>query len=198
MRSSRVGSSTPTRRSCRYANPFPDTADAAAVARARTFLRQFAGSERIYQFMLAEAAKANPSIQFNEKVAGQRAVRRRSYEVPGAFTKGGAAFMLTAFKTVDKYLKGESWVVGEDAGQVDKAKLVAELRLATRPTMSRTGAVSYRRLKSRATAGVKDAAAKLAALSGNQSPLLALFSIVSQNTAVALRTSASASSRCRS
>jgi type VI secretion system protein ImpL len=31
----------------KYANPFPDFADAIAVAKARTFLRQFAGSERI-------------------------------------------------------------------------------------------------------------------------------------------------------
>ena len=36
--------------------------------------------------------------------------------------------MLNAFKTVDKYLSGESWVVGEDAGGVDKAKLVADLQ----------------------------------------------------------------------
>jgi len=35
-------------------------------------------------------------------------------------------------------------------------------------------------------AGVKDAAAKLAVLSGNQSPLLALFSVASQNTNVPL------------
>src|SRR6185503_11175303 len=52
----------------KYANPFPDTADAAAVAKGRKFLRQFAGSERIYQFMLAEAAKTNPPAQFNKKV----------------------------------------------------------------------------------------------------------------------------------
>ncbi len=169
-----------------YANPFPDSADAIAVARARTFLHQFAGSERIYQFMLAEAAKQNPGIQFNRKVAGSAQFVVDAYEVPGAFTKGGATFMLNAFKTVDKYLKGESWVVGDDASQVDKAKLAAELqaRYATdyvahwKRFLQSASVVRY--------TGVKDAAAKLAALSGNQSPLLALFSTVSQNTAVPL------------
>jgi type VI secretion system protein ImpL len=169
-----------------YANPFPDTADAAAVSRARSFLRQFAGSERIYQFMLAEAAKKNPAIQFNRKVPGSAQFVVDAYEVPGAFTKGGAVFMLDAFKTVDKYLKGESWVVGEDAGQVDKAKLVAELQ----GRYSNDYIAQWKRFLQSASvvryAGVKDAAAKLAALSGNQSPLLALFSIASQNTGIPL------------
>ena len=111
----------------RYANPFADTADVAAVAKARKFLRQFAGSESIYQFMLAEANKANPPIQFNKKLASAAPYVVDAYEVPGAFTKGGSVFMLAAFKTVDKYITGENWVVGDDASGGDKAKLVADL-----------------------------------------------------------------------
>ncbi|HTE47910.1 MAG TPA: ImcF-related family protein, partial [Gemmatimonadaceae bacterium] len=170
----------------RYANPFPDSADAVAVARARRFLRQFAGSERIYQFMLAEASKTNPSIQFNKKFAGSAPFVLDTYEVPGAFTKGGSVFMLGAFKTVDKYLKGESWVVGDDAAQVDQAKLVADLK----SRYSVDYIAHWRKFLQSASItryqNIKDAATKLAALSGNQSPLLALFSTVSQNTAVAL------------
>ena len=94
--------------------------------------------------------------------------------------------MLNAFKTVDKYLKGESWVVGDDAAQVDKAKLVAALQ----SQYSADYAAQWRRFLQSASvsryANVKDAAAKLAVLSGNQSPLLALFSTVSQNTALPL------------
>jgi type VI secretion system protein ImpL len=170
----------------RYSNPFPDSADVAAVAKARKFLRQFAGSESIYQFMLAEAAKTNPAIQFNKKVAGAAPYVVDSYEVPGAFTKGGSVFMLGAFKTVDKFITGESWVVGEDAGGVDKAKLVADL--SARYAADYAG--HWRKFLSSASvarySNVKDAAQKLSILSGNQSPLLALFSIVSQNTAVPL------------
>ncbi len=166
----------------RYGNPLPDTVDAAAVTKARAFLRQFAGSERIYQFMLAEAAKTNPSVQFNRKVAGSVPYVVDAYEVPGAFTKGGFAFMLNAFKTVDKYLVGENWVVGEGVAGVDKAKLVGDLRARYvtdyiahwRKFLSSASVARY--------GGVKDAAQKLAILSGNQSPLLALFSVASQNT----------------
>ena len=169
-----------------YGNPLPDSADAGAVARARTFLRQFAGSERIYQFMLSEASKANPSVQFNRDVAGSAPFVSDTYEVPGAYTKKGAAFMFSAFKTVDKYLTGENWVVGDGAATVDKAKLAAELR--GRYVTDFTA--QWRKFLQSATvsryAGIKDAAQKLRAFSGNQSPLLALFSIVSQNTDISV------------
>jgi type VI secretion system protein ImpL len=166
----------------RFANPFPDTADRATVDHARAFLRGFAGSERIYQFILAEAAKTNPAIQFNRLIPGSAQWVNDSYEVPGAFTKGGAAFVTTALKGVDKYLKGEAWVVGEEVGQIDQNKLVADLRdkYTTdyiehwRQFLANASLVRY--------ASVKDAAAKLTAISGNSSPLLALFSIASQNT----------------
>src|SRR5262245_49991962 len=170
----------------RYANPFPSSADVAAVGRARSFLRQFAGSERIYQFMLAEAAKKNPAVQFNKTVAGSSPYVVETHDVPGAFTKGGATFMLAAFKTVDKYISGESWVVGEDAGGVDKAKLVSELQ----SRYAADYAAQWRKFLASAQvvhyAGVRDAAAKLTVLSGNQSPLLALFSVASQNTNIPL------------
>ena len=69
---------------------------------------------------------------------------------------------------------------------VDKAKLVAELQ----SRYSDDYTAQWRKFLSSAQVtrygGVKDAAAKLAVLSGNQSPLLALFSVASQNTSVAL------------
>ncbi len=170
----------------RYANPFPDTADVAAVEKGRSFLHQFAGSEHIYQGMLAEAAKTNPSVQFNKSVAGSAPYVVDGYEVPGAFTKGGAAFMLDAFKKVDKYLSGEGWVVGEDVSGIDKAKLVADLQGRYASDYS----AQWRKFLSQAQVihydGVKDAARKLTVLSSNQSPLLALFSVASQNTAIDL------------
>src|SRR5207248_11146722 len=128
-------------------------------------------------------AKKNPSIQFNRRVAGSAQFVVDNYEVPGAFTKGGAVFMLAAFKTVDKYLKGESWVVGDEGTQIDQAKLAAELQARYAADYT----AQWKRFLQSASvvrySGVKDAAAKLAGLSGNQSPLLALFSLVSHNTA---------------
>jgi type VI secretion system protein ImpL len=170
----------------RYANPFTDTADVSAVTHARSFLRQFAGSERIYQFILAEAAKTNPAIQFNRRVPGSSQFVVDPYQVPGAFTKGGSVFVLSALKTIDKYLTGESWVVGDGGTPVDQAKLVADLRAR----YTADYASHWRHFLQSASVtrygGIRDAAQKLAVLSGNQSPLLALFAIASQNTAIAL------------
>jgi type VI secretion system protein ImpL len=171
-------------RELQFFNPFPERADEAAVARGRAFLRQFSGSERIYQFMLAEANKASPSIQFNKKFPGSAAYLVDTYEVPGAFTKSGFAFMQGAFKTVDRFLQGESWVVGEDAQQVDKAKLVADLRARYAAEYADHWRRYLRGASVSRYANVRDAAQKLTVLGGNQSPLLELFSIAARNTGV--------------
>src|SRR5262249_47617862 len=71
------------------------------------------------------------------------------------------------------------------ASGMDKAKLVADLQ--TRYSDDYSG--QWRKFLSSAQVtrynGVKDAAAKLAVLSGNQSPLLAVFSVPSQKTPIA-------------
>ena len=167
-----------------YWNPFPERADSAAVARGRSFLKQYAGSERIYQYMLAEANKASQSLQFNRKYPGTAAFLVDSYEVPGAFTKPGYAFMQNAFKTVDRFLQGESWVVGEDAQPVDKAKIVADLRSRYASDYVENWRRFLRGASIARYANVRDAAQKLTVLSGNQSPLLSLFSVAARNTAV--------------
>src|SRR5262249_50549645 len=95
-------------------------------------------------------------------------------------------FMLNALKGVDKYVSGERWVIGDEASNVDTKKLVADLKAQ----YATEYAAQWRKfLQSAAVvryANVKDAAAKLAVLSGNQSPLLSLLSTASQNTAIAL------------
>ena len=72
--------------------------------------------------------------------------------------------------------------VGFNVRIFDKAKLVGELRTRYLTDF----AAQWRKFLQSATvsryAGIKDAAQKLRAFSGNQSPLLALFSIASQNT----------------
>lgn len=164
----------------RFGNPYVLSADAGFVDRARAFLRQFAGSERIYQFMIAEADKANPPVQFNQGIVSD------AHVVTGAYTKAGWAFMDNALKTVDRFLSGEPWVMGEGTAisPADKAKLVAELRAR----YATDYADQWRRFLQGATvqryAGLRDASDKLRTLSGNQSPLLALFSLVSRNTDV--------------
>ena len=51
-------------------NPYTSENDGVAVERARRYLAQFAGFERVYQAMLADAAKTSPPINFNRQFPG--------------------------------------------------------------------------------------------------------------------------------
>ena len=166
-------------------NPYSGQSDSAAVVKARVYLQQFAGTERVYSFMLAEAGKSNPSINFNRKFPGSAQAVIDAYEVQGAFTKGGYDFMKDAIRHADRYFNGEPWVLGEQgAGNIDRAKLEQEIHdryvgdfvKEWRNYLKGASVVRY--------SGLKDASTKLALLSGNQSPLLALMWLASQNTAV--------------
>ena len=55
-------------------NPYSSEYDTLVVARARNYISQFSGVERVYRFMLAEADKANPPINFNKKFPGSAEV----------------------------------------------------------------------------------------------------------------------------
>lgn len=169
----------------KFSNPYSSDNDAVAIDRARAYLNQFAGSRRVYQFMLAEASRANPPINFNKQLPGSADVVVVPREVPGAFSKKGWAFMQDAIKNADKYFAGERWVLGPDAGaNIDRAKLEQELRAfynadfkdAWRAFLASANVVRY--------GSIKEAAVKLAKTSGPTSPLLALFAVVSQNTGV--------------
>ena len=167
------------------ANPYGSDNDAPAIERGRRYLAQFAGIERVYQNMLADAAKANPPIQFNRRFPGSAEVVIDTREVAGAFTKGGWTFMKDALRHADKYFSGEQWVLGDQtAANFDRARLEQQLRdryvgdfiAQWRGYLKAATVVRY--------AGIPDAAKKLNLLAGNQSPLLALFWLASQNTAV--------------
>jgi type VI secretion system protein ImpL len=167
------------------ANPYGSDNDGMAIERGRRYLAQFAGIERVYQNMLADAGKTNPSLQFNRRFPGSAEVVVDTREVGGAFTKGGWAFMKDALRHADKYFSGEQWVLGDQAvANFDRARIEQQLRdryVADfigqwRAYLKAANVVRY--------AGIPDAAKKLNLLAGNQSPLLALFWLASQNTAV--------------
>ena len=168
-----------------FGNPYQYEPDGTGVARARALLRQFTGSERIYQFMLSEAGKGKASVQFNQLYPGAAAAVTDGYTVPAAFTTAGWQFMQDALKHVDRYFAGESWVLGEQSGgAADVAQASAELRARYRSDYEQQWRTFLRSARVVGYAGVADAARKLAILSGNQSPLLQLFLLVAQNTAV--------------
>ncbi|MCX6624984.1 MAG: hypothetical protein NTY38_28775, partial [Acidobacteria bacterium] len=166
-------------------NPFSSENDASTVDRSRRYLAQFSGTERVYQFMLAEASRRNPSVNFNQKFPGSAETVENRKDVVGAFTKAGWGFMQGAIKRADQFFGGEKWVLGDYAPTaIDRGKLEKELTdrftvdyiAAWRAYINNSRVMPY--------AGLKDAATKLNQLSGNQSPLLALFWLASQNTGV--------------
>jgi hypothetical protein len=108
-----------------------------------------------------------------------------SMEVPGAFTKAGWAAMRENLAKADTFFGGERWVLGDyAAAKPDAARIEEELRnryvadyiARWREFMNSSRVVRY--------AGLKDAAKKLNTLSGAQTPLMALFWVVAQNTSV--------------
>ncbi len=166
-------------------NPYSSENDTLVVARARNYISQFSGVERVYQFMLAEAAKSNPSINFNRKFPGSAETVIDRVEVAGAYTKGGWNFMQDALKNLPKYFSGEQWVLGqENASNVDLTKTATDLTARYqqdfiaqwRAFLKGGNVVRYN--------GLADASQKLLKLSGNQSPLLGLMCVAAQNTAV--------------
>ncbi len=167
----------------KQANPFSSENDTLAIARARAYLNQFAGIERVYQSMLAEASNKNRSINFNRQFPGSAEVVFNSREIAGAYTKAGWDFMQNAIRNADRYFRGEQWVLGDQgSANIDRAKLEQQLRdrynadfiAQWRLFLKSTSIVRY--------ASIPDAAGKLYKLSSNQSPLLALFCLASQNT----------------
>jgi type VI secretion system protein ImpL len=139
----------------------------------------------VYQNMLADASRGNPSLQFNRRFPGSAEVVIDTHEVSGAFSKGGWTFMKDALRHADKYFSGEQWVLGDQtAANFDRGKLEQQLRdryvadfiAQWRAYIKAAAVVRY--------TGIPDASKKLTLLAGNQSPLLALFWLASQNTAV--------------
>ena len=168
-----------------HGNPFSDQNDASAIDRARQHLSKFSGAEQIYQFMLADASRRARKINFNEQFPGSAEVVVNNRDVPGAFTKAGWTVMQDNIRKSDKFFGGERWVLGDYASaKPDTGKLEEDLRnryltdyiARWREFMRNSSVVRYSNLK--------DAATKLDKLSNSQTPLMALFWVATQNTAV--------------
>jgi type VI secretion system protein ImpL len=169
----------------RAENPFATENDSAAIEKARHYLAQFAGTERVYAFMAADAAKHGSPVNFNRQFPGSAAVVLEAHEVAPIFSKAGWDFMRDALQHADRYFNGERWVLGDrEAAQIDQARLERDLRNRYYADFVREWRLYIKSASVVPYTDVKDAAAKLAQISGNQSPLLALLSLVSQNTAV--------------
>ena len=170
----------------KHGNMFSSENDSAAIERARRYLNQFAGAERVYQFMLAEAGRKHPAVNFNKQFPGSAQVIINNRDIPGAFTKAGYAFMMDAIKNWEKFFEGEEWVLGPRASAaVDRAKIEPELLARYRTDFLGNWREYLRSSTIVRYASVQDAAQKLGLMSNNASFLLALLCVASENTAAA-------------
>jgi type VI secretion system protein ImpL len=167
------------------ANPFSSNNDTLAIARARTYLSQFAGIERFYLPLLSKAAEKNPDVSFSEQFRDAASVVVSPHKVRGAFTRGGFQFMQQAMQNPSLYMAGEEWVLGKaTASELDPATLQQKMRERYyqdftnewRTVLQTSAVVHY--------TDFSDAGHKLEILTGPTSPLLELFWFISHNTDV--------------
>ena len=166
-------------------NPYSANGDSAAIDHTRLYLSRFSGLERVYQFLLAEAAKHGPAVTFNQKFPGTAEILLSPHPVAYAYTKEGSDFLKSEIRKAN--FGGEQWVLGNYQSQaVDKdAMMNGILALYAkdyinqwRAVLKTSRLVPYRDLK--------DASAKLSQLTGSSAPILALFWWTAQNTAIDL------------
>ncbi|MDR3698274.1 MAG: ImcF-related family protein [Candidatus Sulfopaludibacter sp.] len=166
-------------------DPFPPDADVAAVTQARRYLDQFPGLERVYAFVMAEAAKRDRPLSFNRRFPESGQVLTESYEVPAQFTRGGWDFVHGAILPGERYLAGEVWVVGDHAApDVDRSRLAGDLSERYRADFAQAWREYLHGGMLARFTSLKDAAAKLASLAGEKSPLQEWLNLAAQNTAV--------------
>ena len=169
----------------RNGNPFSPSNDAGAIGLSRAYLAKFSGVERVYRFLIAEGAKKNPTVSFNQKFPGTAEAVSSSVPVEWAYTKDGWKFMQDQIKRQN--FGGEPWVLGPDQGAgIDRAAMEKGiLDLYTRDYIQKWRAVLQGSNVVR-YGSYQDASRKLTLLTGPGAPLLALMWWVSQNTSVDL------------
>jgi len=160
-------------------------ADGALIARTRDLLRRYAGPERLYQLLVSRAGAGAEPVGFSRAFPAAGAVLTDPYEVPAAYTQTGWTAMEGAVARVDEFLRAEDWVVGESAPlEMDRAALAAQLRARYTADYVRHWITYLTSARLSDFGGLSDAGRKLRVLSGNQSPLLQMFSLASLHTAV--------------
>ena len=161
--------------------PLLTKADDAAVDRARAYLRALGSEERLYQSVLREAAGQAEPLNFNRKF-GSAEVLIDSVTVPAAFTRAGYDKAQFSFSHLADMLSKEEWVVPARDNAVSASDLEARLRSRYQQEYIDNWRAFLKGAHVVEFAGYADAAHKLEALANPPYPMLALFSMISDNT----------------
>jgi type VI secretion system protein ImpL len=166
-------------------NPFSTEVDSRAVARARRYLAQFPGAERVYRLVVADADKANPAVDFNRKFPNSADIITAQADVSGAFTKSGWSFMQGVWDNPSPYFNAESWVLGEETvSPGDLAKRTEDLQHRYVQDYIERWHSFLRGASVNRPVSLGSTSQELQKLAGDQSPLLALLCVAAQNTAI--------------
>jgi type VI secretion system protein ImpL len=171
----------------RVENPFSIPEDSFVVQPARKFLNSFAtGAQLVYQKLLVKAIQAVPGFNFLKEYPDAKDIVSETKIVDGAYTGAGWKVMIQAISQRENYAGGDDWVLGPAAGshsvqnvspQDVRALYEADYKKQWRDFLNAAAVRHF--------AGPQDESRQLEKLSGNRSPLLALFCAVSQNTSEA-------------
>ena len=166
--------------------PYSIAPDTTAVQHTRGYLHNFLAEASIYQAMLNDADKNNPSIDFNRQYPGSAAVVTEDHVVRGAFTKTGFDFMQGAILHPEKYANGETWVLGDQGSStLNLAGISSDLATLYTNDYIKEWHLFLTGAHVVGCGSAHEAPARLNGLAGPASPLLELFYTVSHNTAVA-------------
>jgi type VI secretion system protein ImpL len=169
-------------------NPYPrfTNADANGVGTARAYLNRFAQENSVYAKMLDSARRGQKPLIFNEAYPESKGLIINIYPVDQAFSKDGYAEFYKLLKDPSNLFKGEEWVLGtrpQITSDWEKTKQSLIDQYTTdyiktwRDFLHATSFVGYK-------PSPADIAGKLGRLTANNSPLLEVVCVASENTSV--------------
>jgi type VI secretion system protein ImpL len=167
----------------RFTDFCPVTADQDAIDRSRAYLCQFKLVDRAYRNMIDEVSRKRPPLKFFDP-AGTVVDPQ---EVRFAYSREGYAMMQAAIQKAPDYINREQWVLGDRCtnASMDPALLKAQLQARYEADFISQWMTFLNRGRVTPYANFKDAAAKLTVHSNPAAPpLLQLFCMISENTAV--------------
>jgi type VI secretion system protein ImpL len=172
----------------RLENPYTPAEETGTVKHARDYLNGFNQLDRVYRLKLDQAAAGHASINFNA-LFPQNAIGDK-HVVKAEYTKAGWTAMQDAIRKGG--ITGEDWVLWDNfSGGKNEDKLANQAQLQQQlRERYQTDYIRewYNFVQDAYVAGysnLSDAAQKLSkTAAGNQSPLLELLTLVSDNTAV--------------
>jgi type VI secretion system protein ImpL len=167
-------------------NPLRLAEDSEGRERARQYLRQVKGIDRLYRSILTDAEKTLRKTSLSDLASGYTQVLNGPNEVHSAFSAAGWAYLEKASKGGNAAALGEPCVLGGASGMVANYKQNTETAQIIQRMFLRDYVDNWRKFVEGFSvtkyANAADAARKLEILADRKSPLLAVFVMTANAT----------------